>query len=276
MFRVVFLTVALAAGGAAGWLAFAMRPAPAVATVVPVAPAAPTQYVLVASVDLGRGQALTRENLRWQSWPDGALNPAYISRAARPDALETLAGSIVRSRVTAGEPVRDQMLVPLNAGFLSATLPPGKRAVAVRISPENTAGGFILPDDRVDVISTVALDGQGEGEKQHVSRTILRNIPVLAIDQTLDEKVKDEKAKDEKAKDEKGRPRAVVVGRTATLEVDPLQAEILAAGEATGTLSLALRSAADNNSEVQPVSLRRSSPQVQVLRGGRTDVAKTP
>jgi pilus assembly protein CpaB len=271
MFRVVLLTVALAAGGAAGWLAFVMRSAPAVATVVQVAPPAPTQHVLVASVDLGRGQALTRENLRWQSWPDGALNPAYISRAARPDALETLAGSIVRSRVTAGEPVRDQMLVPLNAGFLSATLPPGKRAVAVRISPENTAGGFILPDDRVDVISTVALDGQGEGEKQHVSRTILRNIPVLAIDQTLDEKVKDEKAKDEK-----GRPRAVVVGRTATLEVDPLQAEILAAGEATGTLSLALRSAADNNSEVQPVSLRRSSPQVQVLRGGRTDVAKTP
>ena len=100
MFRAVLLVVALAAGGAAAWLAFVMRSEPAVATIAQAAPAAPTKDVLVASVDLGRGQVLTKETLRWQSWPESAVNSAYISRAVRPDALESLTGSIVRSRMT--------------------------------------------------------------------------------------------------------------------------------------------------------------------------------
>ena len=264
MFRVVFLIVALAAGGAAAWLALAMRGGPAVATIVQTAPPAPTQDVLVASADLGQGQALTRETMRWQSWPESALNPTYVSRSARPDALETLAGSIVRSRMISGEPIRDEKLVPLNAGFLSAMLPSGKRAVAVRISAENTAGGFILPNDRVDVLHTVAQQAQSEGQKQHVSRTILRNVPVLAIDQSVDER----------SKDEKGKAKAVFVGKTATLELDPLQAEILTAGEATGTLSLALRSVADNG-EIPPISRQQASLTLYVIRAGRIEVVKT-
>ena len=264
MFRVVFFIVALAAGGAAAWLALAMRAEPEIATVLQTAPPAPMQDVLVAAADLGQGQALTKENMRWQSWPESALNPAYISRSARPDALLTLAGSIVRSRMITGEPIRDEKLVPLNAGFLSAMLPSGKRAVAVRISAENTAGGFILPNDRVDVLQTVAQQAQSEVQKQHVSRTILRNVPVLAIDQSVDES----------SKDEKGKAKAVFVGKTATLELDPLQAEILTAAEATGTLSLALRSAADNG-EVPTATRQQSSRSVHVIRAGRVEIVKT-
>lgn len=269
MLRLVLLLVALVAGGAAAWLALAMRPEPTVTTVVQPAPApqAATQDVLVAAADLGQGQALTKDNIRWQPWPEAALNPGYISRASRPDAVEALAGSLVRSRMVAGEPVRDEKLAPLNAGFLSGLLPSGKRAVAVRITAENTAGGFILPNDRVDVLNTVAVPGQGEGQREHVSRTILRNVPVLAIDQTVDEKAKDDKSKS----------KTVVIGKTATLELDSHQAEILTAAEATGTISLALRSAADNSetpvAAAQPAAPpRQTSSTVRIVRAGNSEI----
>lgn len=271
MFRAVLLIVALAAGGGAAWLAFAMQGSSTATTIVQPAPQTPMQDVLVASAALGPGQALTKDLLRWQSWPESALNPAYIGRATRPDALEALTGSIVRTRMVVGEPIQDEKLLPRNTGFLSAKLTSGKRAVAVRISAENAAGGFILPNDRVDVLSTVANDGQGDGQKAHVSHTILTNVGVLAIDQNVDDK-----NKDEKSKDTKNTEKLVVVGRTATLEVDSQQAEILAAAEATGMLSLALRSAADAGETPTIEHRQQSSQKVVIVRGGRGDAAKTP
>jgi pilus assembly protein CpaB len=265
MLRLALLIVALSAGGGAAWVALAMQSNPAIATIIHPEPVVMPE-VLIASSDLAQGQVLSKENIRWQSWPESAVNPAYIIRSARRDAVETLSGSIVRSRVIAGEPLREEKLSPLNAGFLSAFLPAGKRAMAIRISAESTAGGFILPNDRVDVLHTVADQGQGDGPKQHVSRTILRNIPVLAIDQTIDER-----AKDEKSKNEKSAPKAVVVGKTATLELDLPQAEVVAAAEATGTLSLVLRSAADN-AESLPASEHRKT--VRVVRNGRIDLVE--
>lgn len=278
MFRVIILMVALVAGGGAAWLALSMQGRPAVATIAQPPPPAPVQDVLVAVADLGPGQPLAKEDMRWQSWPESALNAAYIGRSARPDALEALVGSIVRSRMIAGEPIRDEKLIPVNGGFLSALLPSGKRAVAVRITAENTAGGFVLPNDRVDVISTATRPGQSEGRTEHVSRTIIHNVRVLAIDQNIDERSKDERARDEKPKDdkakddkarvekakvetpkdEKGKSQAPFVGKTATLELDPLQVEIVVAGEASGTLSLALRSALDN-AELPPVVRQEAS-----------------
>jgi pilus assembly protein CpaB len=138
--------------------------------------------------------------------------------------------------------------------------------MAIRISAESTAGGFILPNDRVDVLHTVADQGQSDGPKLHVSRTILSNISVLAIDQSVDER-----AKDEKSKNEKNAPKAVVVGKTATLELNLQQAEVLAAAEATGTLSLVLRSAADNG---ESVSEQQNKPTVRIFRNGRIDVVE--
>jgi len=254
MLRVLLLVVAVLSGSAAAWLAVQVRhPAVAVAVTQPTPPApkVPMQDVLVASIDLRQAQPLNKENMRWQPWPEDSIDPVYITRSEQPNALETLSGSLVRTRMSPGEPIREENLAPLNKGFLAAILPSGKRAVAVRISAENTAGGFILPNDRVDVIHT---DGATGGGDELTSRTILRNVPVLAIDQIVDEKKKDEKGK------------ATVIGKTATLEVDSGQAEILIAAQAKGTLSLSLRSAADNDDYSQQMTKR-----FRVIRAGRTE-----
>src|SRR6202522_40781 len=201
MLRIALLIFALVAGGAAAWVAFLVRSEPASVTTVIQETTPPVQDVLVATTDLGSGETLIKESMRWQSWPESSLNSAYITRSARPDAPETLANSYVRNRMSSGEPIRDANLLPATGGFLSTLLSSGKRAVGVRITAESTAGGFILPNDRVDVLLTGALQGQSE----HFTRTILRNVPVLAIDQSVDDRSKDEKIK----------AKAVIVGRTA-------------------------------------------------------------
>jgi pilus assembly protein CpaB len=282
MFRFIILFVALVAGGGAAWIAFTMRgepPAPVVAQEKEAPPAA-TRDILVASGDLAPGQVLSKENMRWQAWPESAVLPAYVGRAARPDAIANMTGAVVRGRMIAGEPIRDDKLGLVTAGLLSSMLPAGKRAVAVSITAEKTAGGFILPNDRVDVLHTLEAPDKSadkspdkpEGQKDYVTRTILTNIPVLAVDQTMNEANKDEKSKSKSA----------AVGKTATLELDPRQAELLVAAEASGTISLALRSTADN-AEVAPapapskVAMQASFPPVVVLRGTGSGVApKSP
>jgi pilus assembly protein CpaB len=248
LLRVVLLIGALGAGGVAAWLVVAARPEP-VTRVVEAPPA--TQDVLVAAGDLLPAQTLTKENLRWQPWPQSALNPVYLTRTSRPDAIDFLAGAIIRNRMAAGEPIREENFTPRHAGYLATVLPAGKRAMAVRISAESTAGGFILPNDRVDVLHS---DG-----KSPVSHTILSNVRVLAIDQVVDDASKNDTSK------------ANVIGKTATLEIDPAQAEILTAAQAAGTLSLSLRSAADNN------DYRHSTRQaVRIIRAGHSEILNTP
>ena len=155
--------------------------------------------------------------MRWQSWPESAVLPAYVSRSTRPDALAGMVGAVVRGKMIAGEPIRDDKLGPVSNGLLSSMLPAGKRAVAVRITAEKTAGGLILPNDRVDVLHTLESADKPEGQKDYATRTILTNIVVLAVDQTLNET----------NKDEKGKAKPVAIGKTVTLELDPRQAEVL-------------------------------------------------
>ena len=201
---------------------------------------------LVAAGDLVQGQALDEKSLRWQSWPKDAVSPGFISREAKPEAVTSLTGVLVRSHFVSGEPIREEKLSRGPAGMLAAMLPSGKRAVAIRVSAESTAGGFILPNDRVDVDSEHLQFGGGKPE--HRSRTLLRNIRVLAVDQKADET--------------KGQ--LVVVGKTATLEVIPTDAEIIASASAAGTLSLALRSIADLDEK--PIVAQDSSVNVRVFR----------
>ncbi len=249
LLRVFLLVGALGAGGIAAWLVVAARPEP-VTKIVQAPPA--MQDVLVAGSDLAPAQTLTKANLRWQAWPQDALNPVYMTRSARPDAIESLAGAIVRNHMAAGEPIQEGNLTPRHAGYLATVLPSGKRAMAVRISAESTAGGFILPNDRVDVLHS---DGRSP-----VSHTILSNVRVLAIDQVVD----DTNNKNENSK-------ANVIGKTATLELDPAQAEILTAAQSAGTLSLSLRSAADNN------DFHLSSRQaVRIIRAGHSEIVSAP
>ena len=258
LFRVLVLAVAIVAGGIAAYLALNMGPGGSQApTVVELAPQIQSQDVLVAAADIGQGEKLTAENIRWTRWPDDAMNPGYIQKQAMPEAVAELQGSVVRSQFVAGEPIRNVKLARPESGFLSAILPPGKRAIAVRISAQNTAGGFILPNDRVDVVQTVSQQTNPEAPAENVSRTILNNVKVLAIDQTVDE----------------SEGEAVVVGKTATLELNPAEVELITAAEASGTLSLSLRSMADTNAVMS--ATERQSGTVRIVRGGRSQVVTT-
>jgi pilus assembly protein CpaB len=250
MLRIIILFVAIAAGGLSAWLILASKPAPQ--EVVAQAPR-PTVEVLVASADLTQGQVLGEKDLRWQSWPQEAVSAGYITRSGKPDALSSFKGHMVKARLVTGEPIHEGKLSRTPAGMLASMLPAGKRAVAIRVSAESAAGGFILPNDRVDVIQTAARQGQ-QGSVDNASTTILTNIRILAIDQKED--VKD----------------PVLVGKTATLELDAEQTEIIAAAQAAGTLSLALRSFADNG--ISSTARHSNNAAVQVFHGERSQTVR--
>src|SRR3954467_10293691 len=228
--RIVVLTIAVGAGGIAAYLASGSDNKP------PPEPVAQLQTVdvLVAKSAIGFGQTVTPEDMLWQTWPAATASNIFIRRNQRPDAATQIAGSIARSPFVAGEPIREPKLVKGNgSGFMAAILPPGMRAISTEISPETGAGGFILPNDRVDVILSKREKNPDRASSNDVvnSEIILSNIRVLAIDQTIEEK----------------NGQKVVVGKTATLELKPEQAESLARARQSGTLSLALRSLADAN-----------------------------
>ena len=178
------------------------------------------------------GQKVSPGDVQWQEWPASAGSGNFIRKNDRPKAIEALAGSIARFPFVAGEPIREAKLVNAKgSGFMAAILPSGRRAISTKISAETGAGGFILPNDHVDVILTRRereADKAGGGDT-HSSDTILTNVRVLAIDQTVEEK----------------NGQKVVVGKTATLELTPQQTELLALSEQLGSLSLALRSITD-------------------------------
>ena len=149
--RIVVLTIAIGAGGIAAYLASGSQreAAPAPVAVQQI----PTVDVLVAKADIGLGQTATPDNLQWQTWTNSSASSSFIRKKDRPEAIVELAGSIARGPFIAGEPIREQKLVKANgSGFMAAILPTGMRAVSTEISAETGAGGFILPNDRVDVI----------------------------------------------------------------------------------------------------------------------------
>jgi len=230
--RIVVLIIALGAGGIAAYLASGIDSKPA----APAQPVAQLETVdiLIAKSDIGLGQTAKAEDLRWQPWPKGTASGSFIKRNERPEAINQIAGSIARTPIMADEPIREQKLVKADgSGFMAAILPTGMRAVSTEISPETAAGGFILPNDRVDVIlSKREKDPDRPNMPDAVnSEIILANVRVLAIDQAPKEKD----------------GQTTVVGRTVTLELKPEQAETLARARQSGSLSLALRSIADAN-----------------------------
>ncbi len=231
--RLIILSVAVAAAGGAGYVAknmVAVPPPQQIVADAPQAPAIALQDVLVLSGDVSMGSPL-ENNLSWESWPAEGINANFITRAAEPDALEKLKGSVARVAMYTGEPLRRSKLIGEGQSFMSSILPTGMRAVATAISADTSAGGFILPNDFVDVIMTRRSD-TGSGGSGFNTETILKNIRVLAIDQTIQE-------------DEEGKKTRV--GQTATLELTPQQAEIITvAQQMADRLTLALRSITDN------------------------------
>src|SRR5712675_3578041 len=228
--RIVVLTIAVGAGGIAAYLASGSDSKP------PSEPVAQLQTVdvLVAKSDIGLGQSVASDDLLWQTWPAASASNSFIRRSERPDATKEVTGSIARAPFIAGEPIREPKLVKANgSGFMAAILPAGMRAVSTEISPETGAGGFILPNVRVDLILSRREKNPDRGGSADIvhSEVILSNVRVLAIDQAPKEKD----------------GQTSVVGKTVTLELKPEQAETLARARQSGTMSLALRSIADVN-----------------------------
>src|ERR1700704_1233124 len=255
--RIVVLAIAISAGGVAAYLAGGADPKP-------LAPEPTAQLqtvdVLVAKSDIGLGQSVTGDDVQWQTWPAATASTSFIRRNERPDATKEIVGSIARSPFIAGEPIREPKLVKANgAGFMAAILPTGMRAVSTEVSPETGAGGFILPNDRVDVILSKREKNPDRNSPSDTvnSEVILSNIRVLAIDQAPKEKD----------------GQKVVVGKTATLELKPKQSEALARARQSGTLSLALRSLADVNAPA--TTPRDEGPNESIVNVFRGDERET-
>jgi pilus assembly protein CpaB len=234
--RMIILGLAALAAGAAALIVRGLigGGTPKVQAALP--PPVAMEEVLVASSDLQPGQHLNGTQVRWQDWPRKSVDSRFITASSNPNSDSLVNGTVVRAPIVAGQPITNTMIVHTDAaGVMAATLTPGMRALAITVSTDTGAGGFILPNDRVDVIATVQIS---DSPKRFRSATIVPNLRVLAMDQTNQED-----------KDQK-----VVLAKTATLEVSPQQAELISLAQASGTLSLALRSLADSSASALAAS----------------------
>ena len=212
---------------------FAGASAPQVEAATPV-PQGPK--VLVAQRALPTGTIITADAVGFQMWPEELVQDAYFLDGESD--LTKLLGTVVRHPVTAGEPVTQGSLVaPGDRGFLAAALGPGMRAVTVPVSAKTGVAGFVFPGDRVDMVLTQTVKGD-EGQSLKASETILRNLRVLATDQSTTQETVEGKT-------------VVRASRTVTLEVTPKIAEKVSVAQTIGTLSLSLRSIADSQSELE-------------------------
>ncbi|WP_373487443.1 Flp pilus assembly protein CpaB [Blastomonas sp.] len=191
--------------------------------------------VLVANRSLPVGTIITPDSVAFQPWPAKLVSNAYFLEDA--SRIDTLLGTVVRNPITAGQPVTQGSLVkPGDRGFLAAALGPGMRAVTVPVSARTGVAGFVFPGDRVDLVLTQSVEGDGSALK--ASETIIRNLRVLATDQRID-------AENAEGKTE------VIAFTTVTVEATPKMAEKIAVAQTIGTLSLSLRSIADNEAELE-------------------------
>jgi pilus assembly protein CpaB len=241
--QIVVLGVSVAAFGGA-YVLFSSGPAPTVAPIVHSAPKVDTDDVLVAAQDIPMGTQIGDPSVTWQQWPKAAISEQMIVKSSGPNVMTDVKGSMTRVAFLRGEPMRHDKLVKGGAGgFMSAILPAGMRAVAIKIdnAGDSEAGGFILPNDRVDVVRVFRDDEatKARGAEVMASQTILANVRVLAIGQAVQE--------------ENGKK--VVTGGNATLELDPTQAELIVLAQHTGgsNLHLILRSLVDSGGPTDTV-----------------------
>jgi pilus assembly protein CpaB len=278
--RLIILLVAAGAAIAAVFLVRSVQaPAPAAAATAvaaaPVKPVAPAKQLLVARQAIPTGKFVTADDLKWQEWPADSATGAFIDQKADAEALEKMVGAVARFDLVEGEPVTATKLVhPGDQGFMSVMLNPHMRAVAIDIAPETAAGGFIQPNDRVDVIVTreVETTHPGANTIQNVrSDLILANVRVLAIDGVY------------------GPPAAtgqgaILIGTRATLELAPADATLITSARRAGELALTLRSITDMQApqgatptgRVYRDGVAQGSEGVRVYRYGTESVAAAP
>ncbi|MGN6515503.1 MAG: Flp pilus assembly protein CpaB [Rhizomicrobium sp.] len=251
--RVIILVLAAFAAGA---VALIMRSVLGGGTEHAKAALAPspaaTINVLVAASEIQAGTALTPDMVRWQSWPKSSVDSSFIAQQDGGDVSAIVKGTVAREPLLEGEPLSNTKVIHADqASFMSARLSEGMRAVSTAISTETGAGGFILPNDRVDVLVTQQVPG---GQRLFATRTILTDVRVLAMDQTFGQ----------------DKDRKTVLAKTATLELSPEQATKLTRAAASGTISLTLRALGDNNANAKVAAKagHDDDGQVMVIRYG--------
>lgn len=249
--RIGVLVLAIVAAGLAALLARGLvssnEPAKVEVAVAPVS------EVLVAASDIAVGERLSSGSMRWQSWPENSVASGFITKANAPTAMGDYDGSLARAAIFAGEPISAAKLITAGgAGFMSALVAPGMRAIAIPVTPQSTAGGFILPNDYVDILMTRRTQDEASGTQVVKGETILKNIHVLAVDQSVASKSGDD----------------ALVGKTVTLEVTPAQAELLMLSTAQGEITLSLRSIAQSGEGTDDVVSGADGTVVKVVRYG--------
>lgn len=193
--------------------------------------------VLVATRALPVGTIIEPDSFRFQPWPKDLVQSAYYIKGEADIAAMT--GTVVRYAITAGQPITQGALVkPGDRGFLAAALGPGMRAVTVSVSAASSVAGFVFPGDRIDLVLTQDVQGEGDGPPLKTSETIIRNLRVLATDQRT-------VPTNDEGKTE------VTTFSTVTIEATPRIAEKIAVAQTIGALSLSLRSIADNTAELE-------------------------
>lgn len=259
--RILLIVVALIAGGMAALLTMRGNntPAPQQAAEIQVREE-PKMRVLVAANAIGLGQRLTAGDVVWQDWPQGAVRSEYITSELVPDAPQQVAGAVARFEFFPGEPIREAKLVNSEQGYLSAVITEGMRGVSIPVSAASASGGYIVPNDRVDVVLT--------RNGADYSETILNNVRVLAIGKRLGEMGTTSDASNPQE------PTSQVFDGTqiATLELTPAQAEVILnaalVAESGGKLALVLRSVIDFARS--PGDDIGSSQAVRLIRYGQT------
>jgi pilus assembly protein CpaB len=251
--RLIILAISVAAAGGAMYLLQRPQAPIIVQEQGEQAPQLPTEEVLVVKVDAPMGTVIKPEDLAWEKWPRASISPNLITRATLTEQGEKeFAGAIVRHNFYANEPVRREKIIKTDGtGFMSAILPSGMRAMSIAIegSGSDVAGGFILPNDRVDVINTY----RDESTDTTVSDALLSNVRVLAMGQQV--------------KEEDGK--TTIIAGNATLELDPRQVEIVTKAQRTGKLSLALRALVDSKEAPgQVAEPEQEQPGLTVIRMG--------
>ncbi|MEO1252377.1 MAG: Flp pilus assembly protein CpaB [Pseudomonadota bacterium] len=238
--RIAILGVALVAGVAAFFLMMGNRgDERPVQIVQPVKEE--TVRVLVSTRDIQRGERLSTEDTNWIAWPKNGIQPAFITDAT-PDARDELQTAVARSLIVAGEPVVNAKIVRAgNSGLMAAILEPGMRAVTLRVSPETSSGGFILPGDRVDLLHT-------GGAR---TRLVFEDVRVLAVNTNYSENVDTPN----------------IEGSNMTLELAPEDAEVFLSKRASGSFSVVLRSIFKPEGDV---AANRRQNNVNVIRYGRS------
>ena len=233
--RIIILAMALAAAGGAAFLVIQLSKPRVVTETVTNEQLLIQQKevsevdVLTVTRDFAVGETIKAEDLKWAPWPKSNVVEGVYVETTVPASIETLTGAVVKTALYKGEPLLPQKVVMKGEqGLLSALMDPEMRAVSVEISAESASGGFVLPNDRVDLILTYEQKAQPERGilERTLAKTIIKNVRVLAIDQNFADSEEGEVAR---------------LGSTATLEVTPSEAELLAMAQRLGEVSLALR-----------------------------------